>query len=77
MTLKFLADELSLSVPDVESLLVDMILDQRLHSHIDQINGFVTIGDDRESVEAKTLQSMAKWADILGNVTAGIAARTT
>lgn len=76
VTLKFLADELSLSITDVESLLVDMILDERLSAHIDQIKGFVALGDNRESIEMKTLQSLSKWADILGNVTAGIANRS-
>jgi PCI domain len=76
VTLKFLADELALSITDVESLLVDMILDGRVRAHIDQIKGFVTLGSDMESVEIKTLQSLAKWADILGNVTTGIANKT-
>ena len=76
VTLQFLADELSLTVEDVESLLVDMILDERLAAHIDQIKGFVILGDDRGTVEVKTLQSLAKWADILGNVTAGVPNRS-
>lgn len=76
VTLQFLADELSLTVEEVESLLVDMILDERLAAHIDQIKGFVILGDDRGTVEVKTLQSLAKWADILGNVTAGVANRS-
>ena len=75
VTLKFLADELSLSVEDVESLLVDMILDDRVVAYIDQIKGFVTLGKGRESVETKTLISLSNWADILGNVTNGIADR--
>ena len=76
VTLKFLADELSLNTEDVESLLVDMILDNRVVAHIDQIKGYVTLGGERESVETKTLQSLCMWADTLGNVTAGIANRT-
>lgn len=77
VTLKFLAEELSLTVEYVESLLVDMILDERVAAHIDQIKGYVTLGRDRESVEIKTLKSLSKWADILGNVTDGIADRTS
>ena len=75
MTLKFLAEELSLSVEDVESLLVDMILDNRVIAYIDQIKGFVTLGNGRESVETKTLKSLSNWSDILRNVTDGIADR--
>ena len=55
---------------------MDMILDERLAAHIDQIKGFVILGDDRGTVEVKTLQSLAKWADILGNVTAGVPNRS-
>jgi hypothetical protein len=39
VTLKFLVAELSLNIEDVESLLVDMILDERITAHIDQIKG--------------------------------------
>ena len=52
-----------------------MILDDRVVAYIDQIKGFVTLGKGRESVETKTLISLSNWADILGNVTNGIADR--
>jgi hypothetical protein len=35
--------ELSLNIEDVESLLVDMILDDRITAHIDQIKGYYTL----------------------------------
>jgi len=75
VTLSFLAEELSLSVTDVESLLVDMILDDRLAAHIDQIKGYVTLtgkGLREETMENKTLQALGRWADTLGSVTANL-----
>lgn len=79
VTMSFLAEELSLSIADVESLLVDMILDQRLSAQIDQIRGFVTLTgkgvgtcDDRESMENKTLQALSRWADTLSSMTANL-----
>jgi COP9 signalosome complex subunit 2 len=82
VTLAFLAEELSLSVPDVESLLVDMILDDRLSAQIDQIRGYVTLTgkgrasvDDRQTMESKTLHALGRWADTLGNVTGVLASR--
>lgn len=82
VTLAFLAEELSLSVPDVESLLVDMILDDRLSAQIDQIRGYVTLMgkgrasvDDRQTMESKTLHALSRWADTLGSVTGVLASR--
>lgn len=43
VTVAFLARELALNVDEVESLLVDMILDQKLSAHIDQIKGHVIL----------------------------------
>lgn len=71
VTLGFLARELSLNESEVESLLVDMILDGRLSAHIDQINAYVLLDGNgmlHEDVKSKKLQSLAKWADVLANV---------
>lgn len=43
VTVAFLARELALNTDEVESLLVDMILDQKLAAHIDQIKGHVIL----------------------------------
>jgi COP9 signalosome complex subunit 2 len=75
VTLKFLADELSMKVEDVESLLVDMILEKRLVAHIDQIKGFVTLESNRNSSESKTLQALAKWNEALGAATTTVSSR--
>ena len=75
MTLKYLGQELSLATEEVESLLVDMILDERMSARIDQIHGYVQLGGDRESVESKKLKSLAKWADTLSNATDNLLAK--
>jgi hypothetical protein len=43
VTIAFIARELALDVPEVEALLVDMILDEKLDAHIDQIKGHVVL----------------------------------
>ena len=68
VTLQFLARELKLTEVDVESLLVDMILAARLSAQIDQIQGFVVLGGDRESMNEKKMKTMGRWADTLYNL---------
>lgn len=69
VTLSFLGHELSLTVAEVESLLVDMILDERLAARIDQIRGDVLLGGDRESVAQKKMKALARWADTVASAT--------
>jgi COP9 signalosome complex subunit 2 len=75
VTLSFLAQELSLTEPEVESMLVDLIGDDRVSATIDQIAGYVIIGGERSSASAKTLQAIGKWAEILNNATDSLASR--
>mmetsp|Transcript_18201 Transcript_18201/g.18258 ORF Transcript_18201/g.18258 Transcript_18201/m.18258 type:complete len:453 (+) Transcript_18201:134-1492(+) len=75
VTLKFLGQELSLTEDEVESLLVDMILDERLSARVDQIHGYVLLGGDRESVASKKLKSLAKWADTLSHASDSLLAK--
>ena len=70
--MEFLAVELELSVEDVESLLVDMIMDSRIDARIDQITGLVTIGRTGRSdtkAEDDIMKTLSEWADTLGQVT--------
>ena len=65
-TLQFLGRELSLSLQEVEALLVDMILDGKLLAQIDQINGHVILGSGgRETTATKKMKALGKWADNL------------
>ena len=68
VTLAFLSRELSLPGPDVEALLVDMILDGQLSAQIDQIRGFVVLGGNRETTAEKKLRAIGKWADNLVSI---------
>ena len=61
VTFGFLVDELLMPEEEVESLLVQMILERRLHASIDQVNSRVlfnklpTSAEDRELKEIKRL----------------------
>ena len=63
--LEFVARELGLAPGDVESLLVDMILDKRIVGKVDQINGFLQLGDGKSSLLSKKYDSIAKWTAAL------------
>ena len=69
--MNFLAKELTLSNDDIESLLVDMIMDNRINASIDQINGFVTLNNQSKQHELtdNIYKSLGKWADILDEST--------
>ena len=63
--LEFVARELGLAAGDVESLLVDMILDKRIVGKVDQINGFLQLGDGKSSLISKKYDSIGKWTAAL------------
>ena len=65
MTLSFLSTELELSVDDVESLLVDMIMDERISAHIDQMSGIVTLDKVGRSVKDTFYKRIGDWAEVL------------
>jgi COP9 signalosome complex subunit 2 len=75
-TLAFLAQELSLSVAEVEVLIVEMILNGQLSARIDQIKGTVVLGGSRETVTARKMKAIAKWADNLVALHDSIAEKT-
>jgi len=75
-SLSFLAQELSLSVAEVEVLMVDMILNGQLSAHIDQIKGFVVLGGNRETVAEKKMRAIARWADNLVNLHDNVASKS-
>ena len=76
VTLKFLAQELDLSEPDVETLLVDMIMDMRIQAQIDQITGVVTIIRPKNSGSDDIMNTLGDWADTLSTVTENFVNRT-
>lgn len=61
----FLATELSLEVHEVEMMVVDMILDNKLLAKIDQIQGFVEVCDPADSLDSNKMKALTKWADAI------------
>jgi COP9 signalosome complex subunit 2 len=70
-SLQLIADELKYDVDEVESLLVDMILDGKLRGSIDQVNRCVILGDNRSSLETLKLKTTANWAIKLNSISEG------
>jgi len=75
VTLEFLGKELTLSVLEVEKLLVDMILDQKMSARIDQINGYLVLGGDSSTVEGKKMQAITKWANTIATISDSLASK--
>jgi COP9 signalosome complex subunit 2 len=59
--LSFISDELRMPLPEVESLLVDMILDRRVQGKIDQTRGFLITS----SVSGAESAAVDAWASSL------------
>jgi COP9 signalosome complex subunit 2 len=74
--ISFLALELKMADREVEDLLVDMILDEKLHgARLDQLQGLVNLGGDKQSLEEQKIKSLRKWAKTVGGITDGYHAR--
>jgi len=63
ITLKFISQELKMTVEDVEQLIINMILDQRLQGKIDQLEGFLFLGEHKVSAAAKKFDALQRWTD--------------
>ena len=72
--LDFLAKKLRLDLFDVEDILVNMILDDRIKGSIDQIDMVVVLGDEAKP-GARRAENIAKWADSLARLSLTFAAR--
>ncbi|CAM9831385.1 unnamed protein product, partial [Phaeothamnion confervicola] len=77
ITLAFVARELKLPAEEVESLLISMILDERIRGRIDQVEGYLLLGDGRASLSNKRYDAIARWADALGGLTTALADRVS
>uniref|UniRef100_A0A7S2W4B1 PCI domain-containing protein n=2 Tax=Rhizochromulina marina TaxID=1034831 RepID=A0A7S2W4B1_9STRA len=74
--LSFIARELELSDEEVERLVVDMILEGRVQGKIDQIKGFLLLGDRSNVLAVKKFDAMASWAKSLEALHAGLSSIT-
>ena len=70
VSLDFIALELSMSVDDIEKLVVDMIINDKLKGSIDQLRGYVVLANKNNSDTAKNakLESLARWANALEKI---------
>ncbi len=78
VTMSFLARELAMAVEDVEEILVDLILDDRLVARINQTSGHVTLSGSSSVTEQSSLlqmNSLARWADTLTSANDNFASR--
>eukprot|EP01038_Epipyxis_sp_PR26KG_P007651 gene7651-10413_t len=74
VTLSFLGRELSLNIDEVEALLVDMILDEKINASINQTNGHVIIHN--QNVEPNCMNDVvSQWAKSLSDANENISNR--
>lgn len=59
----FISKTLNVPESEVESLLVTLILDNRISGHIDQVNQLLEVGD--KSTGSSQYAAMGKWANQL------------
>lgn len=60
---------------EVEALLIDLILDQRLHGKIDQIEGFLLLEGSKETSSSRKHDAMERWSKSLRSLTSHIVDR--
>ncbi|CAN0230964.1 unnamed protein product [Hapterophycus canaliculatus] len=75
ITMGFMAGELNLKESEVESLLIDLILDDRLSGKIDQIEGYLLLEGNRQTSTCRKHDAMERWSDALQSLTSNLAGR--
>lgn len=58
---------MSISLDEVEDILVALILDGKIRGQIDQVTGKLEL-DTQNSIDSKRYASLSKWADTLGKL---------
>uniref|UniRef100_A0A7S3JBB9 PCI domain-containing protein n=1 Tax=Euplotes harpa TaxID=151035 RepID=A0A7S3JBB9_9SPIT len=67
--LKYLAKELEISEKEVKTLLVELILDQRIDGKIDQKQGYLELSSAKKDVISKKKhQAISSWLDSLADL---------
>eukprot|EP01099_Mayorella_cantabrigiensis_P001612 TRINITY_DN1723_c0_g1_i2.p1 TRINITY_DN1723_c0_g1~~TRINITY_DN1723_c0_g1_i2.p1 ORF type:complete len:442 (-),score=97.43 TRINITY_DN1723_c0_g1_i2:256-1581(-) len=64
----FLAKELNIKAAEVESLLVDLILDNKIVGKIDQVNQLLSLESSTIASSSKKYRAMNKWAEQLSTI---------
>ncbi|KAI8911776.1 PCI domain-containing protein [Gorgonomyces haynaldii] len=71
--LDYISQELNISIPEVEELLVLLILDEKISGKIDQVQHIVAL--DRETSDQTRYAALQKWTLAIENLTNNILAR--
>lgn len=80
----FVADKIKCTEDEAERLLASLILDGRIHGHIDQVNHILTLEKygpnarprDDEPEEANMYEQMRRWANSLDKMQKALLARS-
>merc|ERR1712096_20965 len=64
--LSFLAKEMNINADDLESLLKELILDEKISGSIDEINGYLELSTaEKQSIQQKKNNAIQKWSNSL------------
>lgn len=67
----FIANQLKITVPRVEQLLVQLVLDEELTGRLDQVSGLVDLGQ-RSDGAAKKYRAIENWSQVLSTLCANL-----
>ena len=71
----FISDELNVPSSEVESLLVSLILDEKITGHVDQVNQLLVL--DAHSADSKGYVALDKWTTRLQSLHLAIANKSS
>jgi len=74
ITLEFIAKEMNISIPEVEGLLISLILDRVIVGSIDQVNHILAL-DPAKSTTFNKYNSISRWSQQLTNLNSSLANR--
>jgi COP9 signalosome complex subunit 2 len=77
VTLQFLARELSLTTEEVESMLIELILNSKLNASINQIEGFLVMNDNTENAEQMKMKALCNYVKNLELISNGFSSNYT
>eukprot|EP01004_Peranema_trichophorum_P003685 NODE_2659_length_1526_cov_39.602994_g2291_i0.p1 GENE.NODE_2659_length_1526_cov_39.602994_g2291_i0~~NODE_2659_length_1526_cov_39.602994_g2291_i0.p1 ORF type:complete len:446 (-),score=86.42 NODE_2659_length_1526_cov_39.602994_g2291_i0:135-1472(-) len=75
ITISYISSELNIPPEDVESLLVALILDNKISGHIDQINQVLELRDSQKADTRYT--DLSRWANHIANLHSSITNKIT
>lgn len=67
--------QLSISLDEVEEIVIALILDGKIKGQIDQVTGKLEL-DTQNSIDSKRYASLSKWADSLGKLHSSVISKS-